>query len=468
MNGTLTSAGDFLLSSIPPSQLPISADLTGTKFYTLSVSVVSGSITLAAGTGNTFAVALFNSNTSSYIRVDTTPTTLDGYLGYKQSGTPSTGNYRLLFQCWREGTIFNNLKFRVQIEIADNRVPTVWHPYENLCPISGRNSVEVEANGVNLFDINSPEHWYINPNNAKVSSGSARSVIVPCNPGDVFTLQVAKKTSGVHYIAYADSNGLILNRLGTSSTNNITLTAPQDAAYCYAGVSFIQHTSGVQLELGSTATEYEPYVGTTHTIFLPETVYGGDIGVVSGDGESKYEMLLYDENTRINLLTNHIFQDYTRCYLSKPNRKTSAAWYMSNAINMYSTIKKPERNEIILYYSGTEINLLVGNNLTGIEYGVDTAVTAREKMLAFFKLQPIQLLYELATPAPISTTPTEISTVEGQNNVFSPDGDVTVILPAERIEYTDPQPLSTAEGDNTVTVVSNVDPVELKVEYLGK
>ena len=49
----------------------------------------------------------------------------------------------------------------------------------------------------------------------------------------------------------------------------------------------------------------------------------------------------------------------------------------------------------------------------------------------------VMLCYELATPTPISTTPTEISTVEGQNNVFSPDGDVTVEYAADLKTYID-------------------------------
>ena len=46
--------------------------------------------------------------------------------------------------------------------------------------------------------------------------------------------------------------------------------------------------SNIQLELGSTPTAYEPYQGTTATLALPETIYGGTVDAVTGVGSKTW------------------------------------------------------------------------------------------------------------------------------------------------------------------------------------
>ena len=44
----------------------------------------------------------------------------------------------------------------------------------------------------------------------------------------------------------------------------------------------------IQLEVGSTATSYEPYTApTTATAFLGRTIYGGTADIVTGEGEDE-------------------------------------------------------------------------------------------------------------------------------------------------------------------------------------
>lgn len=44
----------------------------------------------------------------------------------------------------------------------------------------------------------------------------------------------------------------------------------------------------IQLEVGSTPTAYEPYQGSTTTLTLPETIYGGTVDAVSGVGSKEW------------------------------------------------------------------------------------------------------------------------------------------------------------------------------------
>lgn len=50
-----------------------------------------------------------------------------------------------------------------------------------------------------------------------------------------------------------------------------------------------------QLELGTTApTTYTPYIGQTNTLTLPETVYGGEVDAVTGEGQKVWKSVALD------------------------------------------------------------------------------------------------------------------------------------------------------------------------------
>ena len=138
LNGSTTSAGNIPLASISPTLM----NWVVGNGYTLSCRVVSGSFTLGEGTGITYAVAIFDSSNSSFIRGGTRPTEAD-LDGYTCTGNAfsSAGNYQLMLQCWRVGTVFDNLKIRIQIEAGSSA--TSWTPYSNICPISGLTGLSV-------------------------------------------------------------------------------------------------------------------------------------------------------------------------------------------------------------------------------------------------------------------------------------------------------------------------------------
>ena len=69
-----------------------------------------------------------------------------------------------------------------------------------------------------------------------------------------------------------------------------------DATYMYFYIKNeegnLDNISNIQLELGSTATPYEPYTGSTTSISLPETVYGGEVDAVTGEGQETWEICI--------------------------------------------------------------------------------------------------------------------------------------------------------------------------------
>jgi hypothetical protein len=81
--------------------------------------------------------------------------------------------------------------------------------------------------------------------------------------------------------------------LNNPSTSSITATIPDNAEGIYLGLLFYSNLDAnkagahvrykkPQIEIGSTATPYEPYSGISHTITLPETLYGGVVDLENG------------------------------------------------------------------------------------------------------------------------------------------------------------------------------------------
>ena len=154
-------------------------------------------------------------------------------------------------------------------------------------PISGTSVLNVEQAGKNLVE-SKLEHCGIGAVGVLVVSSS-----------QPYDMQIAKVKSGATYTITTDENTLVggfftsypVNGSTTYDGQRVvqsskTFTAPIDGYFAFR-TSFGYATA--QLEVGSTSTEYTPYVESTTTpIALGQTVYGGTADVVGGSGESEW------------------------------------------------------------------------------------------------------------------------------------------------------------------------------------
>ena len=172
-----------------------------------------------------------------------------------------------------------------------------------------------------------------------------------------------------------------------------------------------------QIEIGATATSYEPYQGHTITTTLPQTVYGGTLDVVSGvltvthvfktfDGSSDEVWNKYGTGMRFTIEVS----DYTSPLASIVDTNIKA--------NYLRTIAKSGQGAAQWVISGgdTDYHVLMVN--VGIESITD--------MRAYLAENPLEVVYPLATPTTITLTPTQIDSLLGSNNVWADSGDVTV------------------------------------------
>ena len=168
---------------------------------------------------------------------------------------------------------------------------------ENVRPISGYDSVKVNVRGKNLFNISKIENNYQITNNGDGSltistrSGTSaaqtrktlRELCDGITPG---TYTINAESTGSDKIVYTK----VIGRWAFGTSKTLTDEMLDSELYFYAsGVETTATISNIQLELGSTPTPYEPYQpGTTATLALPETIYGGTVDAVTGVGSKTW------------------------------------------------------------------------------------------------------------------------------------------------------------------------------------
>lgn len=179
---------------------------------------------------------------------------------------------------------------------------------ENIRPIKGRDSVTVERCGENLLN---PE---LNVYNTYTPYGLTITYI---GDNKVHLKGTYTPEGGGDYFVILDSNQKLLAGRnlkitgftieGTKQTYRLYGLRTKDETAIAMNADFnygdvIDMTVAIVVSR-ETPTTYVPYTtGQTNTLTLPETVYGGEVDAVSGDGKGTWKMLTLDgtENYVVN------------------------------------------------------------------------------------------------------------------------------------------------------------------------
>lgn len=304
--------------------------------------------------------------------------------------------------------------------------PTAYAPYENIRPISGRESVSVERCGENLWkwqkDVIFDEAIY--PFQLPIADFPAELVGVPITVySDYKSGSTSGATASVHF--YNASGRVGICNLGTAGT----LTDVPTVAYFYAGTgngSKGAYYKDIMLVPGTTApTAYTPYQGDTLDLQLPETVYGGEVDAVSGDGTSEWGFLTLD-GTENWMASGKFLADKSDWYYVSPK--------IPGAVN-----EAPLKgNEICSHYPHADVannNALQGCAIVWgairVRWG-DTIPDDADTWKAYLAAQaaagtPVQIAYKLATPTPIMATGAQpIPALAGCNTVLTDADSVNI------------------------------------------
>ena len=330
------------------------------------------------------------------------------------SGVTFTGQSQL--ECaiviWKNQTV-SNIVFEPMIRLSSVSDAT-YEPYSNICPISGRTSVETTRTGKNLFDASVTEigtAW-----NGSSNTARARAVI-PCKPSTTYTLSI-NGTNNLDAIFSNDGASVPLSGAGSSFTNTRTFTTSSSSNFIVLGFNKTAvkqadiDALNLQLELGSTATDYEPYNGNTYTTALGRTVYGGTLDVVSGELVVDRVKETYEWSNGTGTTT---LGEYTR----KVFKTTYASARQHSGDNIQICDCLPWKHS----YSDQSAHFYVDTGNAGSNNCVvfmPNSVTS----------QTLNIVYELATPQTYQLTPQQIELLLGTNHLWS-DGEITLVYGAD-------------------------------------
>lgn len=333
---------------------------------------------------------------------------------------------------------FDDVIIRPMIRLATETDPT-FAPYSNICPITGYSEVNVERVGKNLFDKNQTFTF----NGFISSDGTLTSSIIwwttdyQLIKSGTYTLSGVLDGASAYYgICWYDENKNFIDGFQRFTTESASVNIPNNAKYIRYSVNE-EAFNTFQLELGNQATTYEPYQGTTYTIDLDGTKYGGTLDVTEGGfiDDHGYATINYAS------LVDGLFrvQAPSDVNWSYPSCKCSC-------LEVLDTVDDLADNYGISYDDG-----YFYMNLPPECGATESAVQT------WLQNNPIDVVYVTRDVTEVSTTPTDITLLENTNNISTDGTNITLKYQPNNVigeckAYTDEQcakvlpPLPTTDG----------------------
>ena len=294
---------------------------------------------------------------------------------------------------------------------------------DNVRPISGWTGANVTRTGKNLIDPAKRYNYQANTHRWYTTDG----FVLKAN--QTYTLSSYPATAQVYFLVASGDATL------ATGFAKCTYTPTEDTIVCFqlyssSGASGFE----LQLELGSTASDYEAYAGNTYTIDWTDeagTVYGGTLTVnEDGSGEVK--------------VTKKEIDLGTMTWITAGSGRHSA----NNPVGIKTVENAGVVNALCSQYiavrggdiQNTDMSLGMVNSaqiqvndtrLNGID--ADDFKTA---------MNGVKMVYELATPVTYQLTAQQvISALQGYNAIWADTGDITVTFRGTPIVEPDEQPL---------------------------
>ena len=299
-------------------------------------------------------------------------------------------------------------------------------------PISGWDGVTVEKCGKNLFDGTVSRFGFGSTASSVtgyeiVTANSAVGYYCECKPGEILTLSRANGSAtprfSIGFTKEIPSNHTVLYNLYTPLNNtntSITMTAPDDVKYVCLYLSNIDtdiSAAKIQLEYGSTATDYEPYQSrsTLPISWQTEagTIYGGYFDLAAGEVVEEWASVDLGTLDWYNVDTSYGKVAYSLT-LNKVNAVGANDVYFCDRYKYEGICVS--NNGASLYGSGS-CSVYVGPDKRF--YINDSSFAEYTNAQVKAALNGVQLVYPLATPIHHTIDPATLRTLRGVNNVWA-------------------------------------------------
>lgn len=307
-------------------------------------------------------------------------------------------------------------------------------------PISGTSVLNVNRVGKNLFDeanatmsnLSLSNHVFTNTNTDTRANLQFQAVLLDDNLQAIQSLfsQSVTATGAFSRTVTITNSGyskLMIKHNGSAIDLRIIVpfTYPKKTVTISAnflGVD-VQTVGGLsfenlQIEIGSTATTYEPYTGSTYTVNFGQTVYGGSADVVGGTGsKTMAEIDLGDLSWTKQTMQNgsgftariedgepigNVNSSGALCEIYPEDISVQNPYYIADETFKYGGTYFGKRNVTIL--DSTK------ENMTASEFKIAMTGT--------------KFAYPLETPTEYTFTGQPINSYLGVNNVWTDSGEV--------------------------------------------
>ena len=441
MTFTVNTDGTYTISGAP------------TSAYVTYITLTSIDDILVDGSEYVISQKAYESGCNLYVIEKNISTQTDTY-HTAGSGTAkftvdkSTYTYAILGNVSQSGwgNSSKTVKTGGQLEKASSA--TSWTPYSNICPITGHTQAVVTRSGKNLLD-NAAFAVYANWSHSEFggtyeSNDANGTYVLPTVMGVTYTMTIQPvSTSDVpQYISLCKANAnnktltSLVDRFTITSYSKSSISFTSDGSIYYIRMNAMEteesfnariaKLSYEQLELGSTATAYEPYTCTSLTIDLGDTRYGGTLDVTSGVMtvdriKKKIGNYAWSKNTG-----THIFYS-----------------------NIDRTIK-PQTSIICSEYKSVSWEV-EEDNMPDLSIKLGTAESNQQQICirddrysnaSIFKsdMSDVEFVYYLDEPTVMHLHPQQISTILGLNNIWANSGDIlSLTYRADMKTYVDEQ-----------------------------
>ena len=401
----------------------IDADGTATADATIDFSasdIPIGNVILTgcpSGGGNdTWQIIRWNSGWGD--------TTRDNGSGVTYNNTTASNWFRLRV---KSGVTVSHKKFYPMIRLATETDAT-FAPYSNECPFEGWTGAELDRVGKNRFDKNAnntskgyKDNAYLYYNNVEGSADGwyiSEYIRVP----SIGSITLSGGRGNDPALCFYDADKHYINGVAYSSIMPKTFSIPSNSAYIRLSVPKDSKDT-LQLELGATPTAYAPYQGKQYTASFGETVYGGKWHVTAGGTDKTHGFVEFD-GSEDEMWT--IGYSGTSMYLIELSNLKYLSNYKTLKCNGLSVINNTSAWSVILNNDYVICVTIKSNNIACLA----VVVKATEANLSTFKTwlsnNPLQVVYELATPTTISTPKQNVSMLQGINTVYADCGDTSL------------------------------------------
>lgn len=298
----------------------------------------------------------------------------------------------------------------------------------NIRAIRGMSAVNVVRSGKNLIDLSElcfDDNIYAHKYNKGNTTADKLFALLKNSVGKTLTLSASidgtKSNVNIGEIRFYSSNETLLFNLIPGKAFIVNeVNEDYNALYIYGSATGAK-VDDIQLEVGETATTYEPYKGNTFTMDLGQTVYGGSVDWNMGKMMLEWACKTFDG---------------------------TEGWVINGATSNYpyfilgSSIDIGENT--LLRNAGLcshfpFVNLSTSTNNQGIN-GKNKAIylrwselfTSVAELKAYLAAQaeagtPVQVAYKLATPMEVSITPQIIKAISG-TNVLTTDAKELIVF----------------------------------------